>query len=234
MRHVTLSPAVLAGALAAAVLCGGMRAALAAPAELGPGATIALKGAHGVPACISCHGMHGEGNAAAGFPRLAGVGEAYLLEQLDAFADGKRTNPTMQMFAKQLSSSERSSLAQYFSQLAAPAGLDLSDRADAAPNDTGAWLATRGRWSQGLPACVQCHGPGGAGVGTTFPPLAGQSAAYISAQLHAWKTGARAPGPLGLMPAVASKLSDADISAVANYYASNRHATNAAAPGSAQ
>ncbi|GAB3628157.1 hypothetical protein GCM10027419_30080 [Pandoraea terrae] len=69
------------------------------------------------------------------------------------------------------------------------------------------------------PACAQCHGPGGAGVGTKFPPLAGQPAAYIAGQLRAWKTAVRPPGPLALMPAIATKLSDTDITSVANYYA---------------
>lgn len=55
------------------------------------GKTIATQGtAKGVAACISCHGAKGEGSAAAGFPRLAGVNAAYLSEQLSAFAGGER------------------------------------------------------------------------------------------------------------------------------------------------
>lgn len=103
-------------------------------------------------------------------------------------------------------------------KLPAPVGNIAEDPGKIKPSDTGAWLATRGRWSSGLPACAQCHGPGGLGVGETFPPLAGQPAAYISGQLHGWKTGARPPGPMALMPVIASKLSDADIAAVADYY----------------
>ena len=86
------------------------------------------------------------------------------------------------------------------------------------PSDTGAWLATRGRWADQVPACAQCHGPGGSGVGAQFPPLAGLPAAYIAEQLQAWKAGSRPPGPLALMAGVAKKLSDAEISAVAAYY----------------
>lgn len=184
------------------------------------GRTIATQGtAKGIPACISCHGANGEGNAAAGFPRLAGVSEPYLAAQLAAFADGTRENSIMQPFAKIMSRDGREAVAQYFSSLPAPKDLRSRDSADVSTTDTGAWLATRGRWQQDLPACVQCHGPGGAGVGTVFPPLAGQPAAYIEAQLKAWKNGTRAPGPLALMPTIASKLSDADIQAVAQYYA---------------
>lgn len=183
------------------------------------GRTIATRGtAKGIPACISCHGVHGEGNAAAGFPRLAGAGEDYLDAQLAAFADGSRPSTVMQPFARLMSKEGRTAVARYFSSLPAPETARRTDTADAAPSDTGAWLATRGRGQQGLPACAQCHGPGGAGVGSAFPPLAGQPAAYIAAQLHAWKTGKRAPGPMALMPNVASKLSDADIDAVARYY----------------
>jgi cytochrome c553 len=99
-------------------------------------------------------------------------------------------------------------------------GSNAGDKEARSPQDTGAWLATRGRWADNLPACSQCHGPGGIGVGSRFPPLAGQPAAYISAQLKAWQAGERPPGPLGLMQSVAGKLRGADVQAVSEYYAS--------------
>ncbi|MFM0207401.1 c-type cytochrome [Paraburkholderia sediminicola] len=187
--------------------------------DLSTGQTIAMQGtAKGVAACISCHGAKGEGNAAAGFPRLAGVSASYLSAQLTAFADGTRQNPIMQPMAKLLSAHERDAVAQYFAGLQPPPGIKASDNESAKPSDVGAWIATRGRWNEGLPACVQCHGPGGIGVGATFPPLAGQPASYIASQLHSWKSGTRPPGPMALMAAVAGKLSDTDITAVAAYY----------------
>jgi cytochrome c553 len=195
------------------------------------GKTIATQGtAKGVAACISCHGAKGEGNAAAGFPRLAGVNAAYLSGQLSAFANGERQSTVMQPFAKLLSENERSTVALYFSALPPPAGIKTNDRTAIKPSDVGAWIATRGRWDQGLPACAQCHGPGGIGVGVAFPPLAGQPAAYIESQLHGWKKGVRPPGPMALMPVVVSKLSDTDISAVAAYYAGDAGPTDHAAP----
>lgn len=184
------------------------------------GATIATKGtAKGIPACISCHGARGEGNAAAGFPRLAGASAPYLKAQLDAFANGQRQSTVMQPFAKLMASEGRMAVAEYFSRMPPPLDAHLESSGSAGPSDTGMWLATRGRWEQGLPACAQCHGPGGSGVGAAFPPLAGQPASYISAQLHAWQKGLRPPGPLALMPVIASKLSEADITAVSKYYA---------------
>ena len=56
-------------------------------------------------------------------------------------------------------------------------------------------------------------------MGVAFPSLAGLPQAYTAEQLRAWKTGARPAGPLGLMPAIAKKLSEDDISAVARYFA---------------
>ena len=192
------------------------------------GETIAMNGTEkGVPACIGCHGQRGEGQPAAGFPRLAGLADAYLSAQLAAFADGSRQSAVMQPFAIMMSPAQRAAVAQYFSRMPPPSRIRKSDAVDAATSDIGAWLATRGRWEQGLPACAQCHGPGGAGVGSAFPPLAGQPAPYLAAQLHAWKDGKRPPGPMALMPTVAGKLSDADIDAVADFYAAQSSASDA-------
>ena len=195
------------------ILCIAVATATAQSASQGQ--QIAAQGtAQGVAACISCHGAKGEGMGA--FPRLAGSGQPYLQAQLDAFADGSRKNPIMQSIAQRLSPSERQAVTLYFSQLPAP--FAASDPAQPLPSDTGAWLATRGRWSDQVPACVQCHGPGGSGVGAQFPPLAGLPAAYIAEQLQAWKAGNRPPGPLALMAGIAKKLSEAEVSAVAAYY----------------
>ncbi|WP_412034136.1 c-type cytochrome [Pollutimonas sp. M17] len=85
--------------------------------------------------------------------------------------------------------------------------------------DPGAWLANRGDWSKVIPACIQCHGPGGIGVGADFPALAGQPAAYLQAQLTAWKAGQRPPGPQGLMGDIAARMDAQQISAAAAYFA---------------
>lgn len=193
--------------------------AIAQAGNMMPGAAIAAKGtSNGVAACASCHGAQGEGNAAASFPRLAGLPAAYLSAQLNHFADGTRQNPIMTTMAKQLSQAERDAVAAYFASLPAAAGVATDNADSAKASDVGAWLATRGRWDQELPACVQCHGPGGIGVGNAFPPLAGQSAAYLATQLHAFKDGSRPGGPMNLMTVVAKRMSDADITAVANYF----------------
>jgi cytochrome c553 len=170
----------------------------------------------GAAPCMACHGADGAGQAAAGNPRLAGLDAAYLQNQQDHIASGAPSNPEMQPTANALSEDERHAMATYYSQLplaAKPA------TALPAPDSAGAVLATRGDWSRGVPGCVQCHGPGGSGVGANFPPLAGQPASYIEAQLKAWQQGTRHNDPLQLMQHLSAALGAQDIEAVAAWFA---------------
>lgn len=168
-----------------------------------------------VAACATCHGARGEGSAA--FPPLAGNGAAYLIAQLQAFADGSRAQAIMGPIAKGLSAQQRADVVAFY------VGQPLVQRAVTVPPvdpaDAGAWLVQRGRWADGIPACAQCHGPAGLGVGEHFPAIAGLSATYMQQQVAAWQTQKRPPGPLQLMATVAQKLTTEDISAVAAYYA---------------
>ena len=213
----------------ALVLLSSLSLALAAATQsvCADGATIALQGnTRGAPACVTCHGAQGEGMPTNGFPRLAGLNAGYLQTQLDAFANGQRANAMMTPIAQTLSADERAELARYYGGLGSAAATTPVPR----PDSVGARLALKGRWSEGLPACVQCHGATGAGVGNVFPALAGQSALYIENQLRGWQQGARPPGPLGLMKAIASKLSAADIRAVGAYFAALQSPTSDTAP----
>lgn len=67
--------------------------------------------------CTGCHGEHLMGRER--FPRLAGQGHDYLLEQLDAFATGTRTESTgmMQRLASGASTDERKAMAAYLATL---------------------------------------------------------------------------------------------------------------------
>jgi len=180
------------------------------------GARIAQQGINGVPACASCHGLHGEGNIAAGFPRLAGLGDGYLLEQLNRYADGKRQNPIMAPFASKLSPEQRQAVASYFAHLpiAQAAGLPpIKTPADAQAKR----LLTQGDWSRNLPACFACHGPGGVGISPHFPLLIGQPPTYLATQLTDWRNGKRPPGAGEMMSVVAEKLTPDEISALAQY-----------------
>ena len=196
---------------------GAASAASAANAKAGQG--IAQNGVAqaGVAACATCHGARGEGSAA--FPPLAGNGATYLLEQLNHFAANRREQAVMHPIAKALDAQQRADVAAFYAGQPRDQKPLTARTAPATPQDAGAWLVQRGRWSDGIPACAQCHGPDGLGVGEHFPALAGLGAAYMQQQISAWQTGKRPPGPLQLMHSVAQKLTPADITAVAAYYA---------------
>ena len=185
------------------------------PALAADGAAIALHGVGTVPACATCHGAQGQGNPRIGAPHLAGEVIDYLREQLANFAAGHRINPIMQPIAAGLTPEQRDAAAAFFAALPVPAPHPVPP----GPDRAGALLAEQGRWSAGLPACTQCHGPNGIGVPPYIPRLAGLTAPYLTAQLLAWQQGHRPPGALGLMPVVASKLSAEDIKNLAAYFA---------------
>lgn len=183
----------------------------------------------GAAPCIACHGTDGGGQAS-GNPRLAGLDAAYLQKQLDDFANGTRRNPVMRPTASALSEGERHALAVYYSKLPLPPALGKPATPQPAADSLGAVLATRGDWSRGVPGCVQCHGPAGVGVGAHFPPLAGQPAAYLDAQLRAWQQGTRHNDPLQLMQHLSAALSAQDIHAVSAWFAAQALPTTEAQP----
>ena len=189
--------------------------------QIKQGSEIALKGASGQPACVSCHGAKGEGLPAAGYPFLAAQPAEYLSQQLAHFADGSRKQPIMQPMAKALSEEQRAAVAAYYASL--PPVIDkqaLAERSDTYPvENKGAWLAYRGSENPYIPACVQCHGPGGIGVDPVFPALSGQPEQYLKAQLAAMKSGDRGEDTHKLMTHLAKNLSDEQIAQVSAYFA---------------
>jgi cytochrome c553 len=176
----------------------------------------------GVETCTGCHGASGQGNAQLGAPRLAGQPKAYLERQLAAYADGRRENQVMSPIAKGLSPEQRASLAAHYAELAAPAAqkAQRSAASGASGASRAVALATRGNEAKQVQACQNCHGPGGIGLGDINPSLAGLDAGYLEASLAEWKNGSRKTDPSGQMPRIAKSLSDADIKALAGYYAS--------------
>ena len=188
-----------------------------AQGSIATGKNIATNGnADGAPACSACHGANGEGQPAAGIPRLAGLDAAYLKRQLVVFGTGMRDNPMMSPVSKTLTPKAMADLAAFYATLSAPKASDPVKQT--AQIKMGEALALHGDWSVALPACASCHGVNGLGVGRAFPPVAGQSATYLTNQLAAWKAGTRHDDPLGLMKTIAGRLSDNQIAAVAAYY----------------
>lgn len=172
----------------------------------------------GAMPCVACHGADGLGLAAAGFPRLAGLSAEYVRKQLADFSSGARSNPVMQPLAKALTEAEVVAVSQAVAAVPhpAPATLHRSEM----PTSAAQKLALQGAWERQIPACVSCHGPAGVGVGAAFPPLAGQPAAYLAAQLAAWRNGTRHNDPNDLMGHIAKSLTPEEVQGVAQYFAS--------------
>ncbi|HKS86359.1 MAG TPA: c-type cytochrome [Pseudolabrys sp.] len=68
-----------------------------------------------VPACQTCHGANGQGNAI--IPRLAGQHPGYIADQLENFASGSRANDIMHQNARNLTQQEALQLAAYVGSL---------------------------------------------------------------------------------------------------------------------
>jgi cytochrome c553 len=64
--------------------------------------------------CVACHGQAGVGTMDE-YPNLAGQHADYLAQALNDYRLGKRKNPIMQPFARQLSADDIRALAEFFS-----------------------------------------------------------------------------------------------------------------------
>lgn len=73
----------------------------------------------GVPSCSGCHGERGIGNAR--YPRLAGQYTVYTIDQMQRFADGRRTNDRrlMQTVAARLDEAKTRAVAEYVASMEA-------------------------------------------------------------------------------------------------------------------
>jgi cytochrome c553 len=163
--------------------------------------------------------MHGEGNAPAAIPRLAGQSAEYLRKQLEDYASGDRANAIMQNFAKPLTRADIETLSAYFSTATAPR-MVISSTASAGELDLGRQLAHEGSEVKRVQACDSCHGPDGVGVLHAAPYLAGQSAEYLTSALTSFEKRTRKNDPGELMTSVAGQLDASDIAAVAAYFSS--------------
>ena len=167
--------------------------------------------------CAACHAADGNSTAPAN-PKIAGQVPEYLHKQLADFKaqGGKkpaRENPVMMGMVANLSDADMKGLAAYY------AGQKLKPAAAADKNlaELGQKVWRGGNTATGVPACAGCHGPAGAGMPAQYPRIAGQYAEYIAAQLKAFKEGARANDPNGMMRGVTARMTEREIRAVAEY-----------------
>lgn len=172
--------------------------------------------------CAACHAADGNSVAAAN-PKIAGQFPEYLYKQLmDYKAQGgkkpARVNPVMNSMVANLSEADMKGLAAFYAtQKLKPAAAADKDLAG-----LGEKIWRGGNAATGVPACAGCHGPAGAGIPAQFPRLSGQFADYIAEQLRHFKDGVRANDPNAMMRGVASRMTEREIRAVAEYAAGLR------------
>lgn len=172
-----------------------------------------------VQGCVTCHGQSGQGTSNGYFPRIAGKPAGYLYNQLLAFRDGTRRYPPMNYLVAYLPDAYLREIAEHFAKQRPPFAVREIPAADAATLTRGGVIVTAGDPGRGLPACITCHGAGLTGMEPGIPGLVGLRPTYIVAQLTRWRVGERHAAEPDCMKRIASRLTDADVGAVAAYLA---------------
>lgn len=171
--------------------------------------------------CAACHGSDGNSMIPMN-PKLAGQHNKYLVKQLQEFkaaamSSGKegRNNAVMNGMAVGLSDQDMLDLSAYFSSQTAKPGETPEEYI--AP---GAALYRGGDAERKITACIACHGPRGNGMSQAgFPDISGQHVDYTVNQLKMFRSGERHNDLNGMMRDIAAKLTDEDITILANYVA---------------
>lgn len=181
---------------------------------------------HGTPTevttCAACHGERGVAIAPT-FPNLAGQSYNYLLKSLEDFRAGKWSpSPMNAIIATVPTAADNANLKQlaaYFSaQPLHPSAAAAAGKLTQAEAEAGYKLYFEGDPEANVPACAACHLATGLGdAPMAVPRLAGQNAAYLVSQLQAFASGTRHNAPDHVMGKVASRLTTADMHAVAAY-----------------
>lgn len=174
----------------------------AGPAAVGRGATLALN-------CTMCHGAQGMSTSNA--PNLAGQYPEVVIKQLQDYKAGQRASPIMVAISKSLSDRDIADLAAYYESLpkarTAPTTYDESLPA----------LVRVGAPLRNIAPCISCHGGVDQKLGA--PWIEGMPKEYLVQQLRAFRTGERRNDIEGQMRAVVRTMTDAEIDAVATFYA---------------
>jgi cytochrome c553 len=198
-------------ALAMSFAIAGAGAWAAEPAK--DGADLARGQKIAAEVCAACHGPDGNSPLPEN-PKLAAQAADYIAKQLADYKAGKeRKSPIMSPMAAPLSEADMRAVAAHYAV--------QKPRPGAARNketvSLGQKLYRGGNSATGVPACSGCHGPDGAGIPAQYPRLSGQHAQYTVAQLRAFRAMERSNDPNQMMRAIAARMSDQEIAAVADY-----------------
>jgi cytochrome c553 len=163
--------------------------------------------------CTACHGPTGNSTLNPEWPNLAGQHVDYMVAQLQAFKSGARKNPNMNGMAAALSDQDMVEISEFFSGQAL--NVASTDPTQAA---AGAALYRGGNKTTGVPACMACHSPNGAGnPGAGYPALRGQHAKYTLLQLQAYRAQERTTDAKEIMRTIAARMSPEEMENVAKF-----------------
>ncbi len=175
----------------------------------------AQAGAAKAAVCGACHGPGGNSSNPE-WPKLAGQHAAYTYHELVELKSGVRKAPVMGPQAASLSDQDMRDLAAYFAAQKTVPGVASPDAVPVAQK-----LFRGGDAQRQLPACSACHGPQGAGnAAAKYPRIGGQHAKYSATMLRSYRAQAGAANldpEAAVMAAIAAKLTDAEIDALASY-----------------
>ncbi len=160
--------------------------------------------------CAACHGADGNSSIALN-PKLAGQHGGYLYKQLSNFKDGSRANSIMAPMVKDLTEAEMRALADFYAGQK-PA---LAKAKTNGQGSLGEKIYRGGIAATKVPACAACHGANGEGIPKRFPRVSAQHADYTVQQMKIFRTDDRANA--GMMQAIAKKMTEAEMKAVADY-----------------
>ena len=165
--------------------------------------------------CTSCHGPAGN-SVNPEWPKLAGQHARYTAKQIHDFRAGAtRSDALMAPMIAALSAQDIEDIAAYYSVQPSTGGFTSEEL-----HALGERVYRGGNMESGVPACIACHGPRGAGNGPAgFPRLAGQHATYTAKQLEDWRIGNRANDPSEMMADAVRYLTPGEAKAVSAYIA---------------
>jgi cytochrome c553 len=195
-----------------------------AHAQAKPGDATVGQGKAG--ACAACHAMDGNSTDSQ-YPKLAAQQERYIARQLALFQTGERQSPVMMGMVTGITPQDMRDIGAYFASQKILPGVADDTVIKSGPNQgkkfymVGEAIYRGGDATRGIPACMACHGPTGAGnPGPAYPTLGGQHAAYVSARLTAFRGGlvlGKGDYANPVMSQVTKNLTDEEIQALATY-----------------
>ena len=169
-----------------------------------------------VKTCARCHTRQGSGADNGAIPNIAILKPDYFRTALGRYANGGRHSGFMQAVATQIDDSQMAALAQYYASQ--PQRRSDSTTGDPAAVALGERIAVAGIPARGIGACAGCHDVTKASA-KAFPAIDGQHRLYLAGRLRQFRAEQPTPGGGNPMIAIAKKLDDREMDAVAAFYA---------------